>query len=102
MAKHAPPPPEGRQERQPWTADQAVRFLDFVADHRLGPMFELIIGTGLRKGEALALRWEDIDLDHRVMQVRRNLVDVNGTLVFGTPKTSGSAAGVGLSGRVSP
>lgn len=100
VARHAPLPPEGRAERKPWTAEQAVRFLDHVHDHRLGPLFEVLIGCGLRRGEALALRWADVDLDHRVLQVRRTLTDVNGRLSFTPPKTAGSAAGVGLSSRV--
>lgn len=100
VARHAPLPPEGRAERTPWTAEQAVTFLAHVADHRHGPLFETIVGTGLRRGEALALRWADIDFDHRTLQVRRTLTDLNGKISFTAPKTSGSAAGVGLSARV--
>jgi integrase len=100
VAKHASLPPEKREERVPWTAQQAGRFLAHVQDHEFGALFEVLIGTGLRRGEALGLRWEDVDLDHRVLQVRRTLGLVNGRLVFGEPKTKGSAAGVGLSTRV--
>jgi integrase len=46
------------------------------------------------------LRWRDIDLDARVLHVRQNLIDIDGRISFGGPKTKGSAAGVGLSGRV--
>lgn len=99
-AQHAPLPPEDRPERNPWSAAQAVTFLDHVRGDRLGELYEVLIGCGLRRGEALALRWIDIDLNRRTLVVRRTLSDVNGHLIFTTPKTKGSAAGVGLSSRV--
>jgi integrase len=105
VAKHVPLPPENRAERTPWTAPQAVTFLDYVhqADDRLAELFEVIIGTGLRRGEALALRWPDVDIAARALFIhptRGNLSDVAGHLMFTAPKTKGSAVGVGLSARV--
>ncbi len=99
-AEHVRTPDVVAPERVPWTADQAAHFLEHVADDRLAELFELIIGTGLRRGEALALRWSDVDLERRVLRVRRSVTDVGGRLVIGKPKTAGSAAGVGLSPRV--
>jgi integrase len=99
-AEHVRTPDVVQGERVPWTADQAAHFLDHVAEDRLAELFEVIIGTGLRRGEALALRWVDVDLDRRVLRVRRSVTDVGGRLVIGKPKTAGSAAGVGLSDRV--
>lgn len=43
--------------------------------------------TGLRWGEATALRPADVDLPNRLVHVRRAVADVRGTLVWGTPKT---------------
>jgi integrase len=99
-AEHVRTPDGSQAERVPWTADQAAHFLDHVAGDRLAELFEVIIGTGLRRGEALALQWADVDLDRRVLRVRRSVTDVGGRLVIGKPKTVGSAAGVGLSDRV--
>ncbi|MGQ0776791.1 MAG: site-specific integrase [Pseudonocardiales bacterium] len=105
VAQHVVLPPVVTAERQPWTAAEAVTFLDHShrADDRLTDLFEVLIGTGLRRGEALALRWPGIDLAARVLFIhptRGNLSDVAGRLMFTAPKTKGSAAGVGLSGRV--
>lgn len=105
VARYAPLPAEDRAERTPWTAGQAVTFLDHVhrAGDRLADLFEVIMGTGLRRGEALALRWPDVDTEARALFVhpkRGTLSDVAGHLVFTAPKTKGSSAGVGLSGRV--
>src|SRR5437764_11830497 len=46
-----------------WTAAQVVSFLEATAGDRLGPLWVTIATTGLRRGEALALRWSDLDLD---------------------------------------
>jgi len=100
VATHVSTPAVTRTEVNPWTADQAAAFLDAVAGDRLTELFETLIGTGLRLGEALALRWQDVDLEHRVLRVRRSATTVGGHLVIGRPKTVGSAAGVGLSARV--
>jgi len=105
VAEHTALPPVQSVEREPWTAAQAVRFLEHAhqVDDRLADLFELIIGTGMRRGEALALHWSDVDLVARVLCVhptRGTLSDVAGRLMFTAPKTKGSAAGVGLSARV--
>ena len=105
VARFVAMPAEDRAERTPWTASQAVTFLDHVqrAGDPLADLFEVVIGTGLRRGEALALRWPDIDPGARALFVhprRGTLSDVAGHLVFTAPKTKGSSAGVGLSARV--
>ena len=46
--------------------------------------------TGLRRGELLALRWEDIDLEKKVMHIHRNRVYAGGKVVEKEPKTDSS------------
>ena len=52
-----------------WTAQQAGAFLDVAAKHRLYPLFHLIAYRGLRRGEAVGLRWEDVDLDAGFLRI---------------------------------
>lgn len=61
-------------DRVTWTADERRRFLAAAAGHRLGVAFRLVLATGLRRGEVLALRWPELDFDSGRLQVARQLV----------------------------
>ena len=100
VAQYVTTPKTASAERAIWTATQAIMFLEAAESDRLAPFFETIIGTGLRRGEAMGLRWADVDIDRAALRVRQSISEVGGKLTFGPPKTAGSAAGVGLSGRV--
>ncbi|MEU0704514.1 tyrosine-type recombinase/integrase [Streptomyces bacillaris] len=58
---------------EPLTASEARQLLTATQDHRLHALFELALHTGLRKGELLGLRWEDLDLDAGTAAIRRTL-----------------------------
>ena len=47
---------------------------------RYAPLFTLLVNTGLRRGEALALQWSDVDLEAGTLRVRGTLARVNGKL----------------------
>ncbi len=91
------PPRYVRPEMKSWTADEAKRFLESVDDARWAALYWLLLTTGMRPSEALALRWGDIDLDAQRLQVRRHLVRVpkGGGIRIGDTKTH-SARVVGL------
>ena len=46
-----------------WTAAELATFLDGVRDDRLSAAYFLLATTGMRRGEALGLRWADVDMD---------------------------------------
>ncbi len=93
-----------RPKVQPWEPGEVGQFLDHAAGDPLGPLFEVIAMTGLRRGEALGLRWDDVDLARGVLVVRQQLVaadaptlcpvcrDGHRGLSFGPPKTSSGEA----------
>ncbi len=90
-------------ERHIWTVDEAVAFLRYchTADPLMADLVEVLIGTGVRKGEALALRWGDVRLDKHVLYIHATLSAIdNNRLVITTPKTRSSRNWVALSGRV--
>ncbi|KIE28153.1 integrase [Streptomyces sp. MUSC 125] len=57
----------------PLTTNEARRFLTAAQGHRLAALFELALRTGLRKGELLGLRWDDLGLDSGTATIRRTL-----------------------------
>ena len=79
------------------TPDQVRQLLDQAATSRYAPLFELLVNTGLRRGEALALRWTDVDLDRAVLRVRGTLARVDGELVITEPKTAKARRSVHVS-----
>ncbi|MFJ6380897.1 tyrosine-type recombinase/integrase [Kitasatospora sp. NPDC092039] len=58
---------------EPLTADEAQQFIAVAQSHRLHALFELALRTGLRKGELLGLRWEDLDFNSGTATIRRTL-----------------------------
>jgi integrase len=52
-------PRRATPEIRAWTAEQARAFLDGLADDELAALRRLALTTGMRKGELLALRWQD-------------------------------------------
>jgi integrase len=91
-------PPAAQKEAAYLTRDQVAALLAAAAEDRLYALVMVLAGTGLRRGEALALRWSDIDLDAGVLRVRSTLSRVGGRLVFTEPKTERSRRTVALSG----
>jgi integrase len=63
-------------EQRRWSPEEARVFFDAArqAPHRYAPLFLLLVASGLRIGEALGLRWEDVDLGRNVVHVRRAYV----------------------------
>ncbi|MEV6348078.1 site-specific integrase [Actinoplanes sp. NPDC051851] len=88
--------PTPRTDFQPFTAGEARRYLLAAAYHRHGPLFELALRTGLRRGELLGLSWDDIDLNAGHLHVRRTLARTRGGPTFQPVKTHRSARRIAL------
>jgi integrase len=85
------------QEAAHLTPEEVRLVLGAAQTSRYAPLFALLVNTGLRRGEALALRWFDVDLDAGVLRVRGTLARVDGALVVTEPKTAKSRRSVPLS-----
>lgn len=72
------PPRHRAREIQPLTPEQAKALLATVAGHRLEALITVALGLGLRRGEALALQWDAVDLDAGVLSVRHTLERAGG------------------------
>jgi integrase len=95
------PPQPTREEIHPLTPEQAKLLLQVAHEpgDRLEALYVLAIHTGLRQGELLGLKWDDVDLDDGSLQVRRTLAITKNGFVFTSPKTSGSRRSVKLTQR---
>jgi integrase len=90
VAADADPPKlraAGRVELRTWSAPELRAFLKHVAHDRLYAAWLLAANTGMRRGEVLGLRWDDVDLDRARLSVRQTLLSVDYKLEFSTPKT---------------
>jgi integrase len=92
------PPRPGRREMTALSGAQFQRLLARTQGSRWHPLWVLIGSTGLRKGEALGLGWQDVDLEARKLIVRRALQRQPGIgVVFVPPKSAKSRRTVYLS-----
>jgi integrase len=99
-AVHANKPKVKQGEIEPLDTSQAAAFLKAAKDDRFEALYILCLMCGLRQGEALALRWQDIDLDGGKLRVKLQLQRVRsgGGLRFSEPKNA-SRRTVGLPQR---
>jgi integrase len=68
-----PPKVSGKRIARPLTPDEARNLVDGLDGDPLKALHILMLSLGLRQGEALGLRWTDVDLDHSVLHVRVQL-----------------------------
>lgn len=96
-----PPKPRGyqRKEMRIWAPEQLKQFLEEIQGHRLYPAFFLAANTGMRRGEVLGLRWDDVDLDNARLSVRHGLLNVAYELVLSDVKTAAGRRTVDLDER---
>ena len=82
--------PGHKEPRKVWDEEETRRFLRYVRDDRLYALWRLYALAGLRRGEALALDWSNVDLDGGTLTVRRTLSETGGRMEWGTPKSQNS------------
>ena len=68
---------KNRGIRHALTVEQQRSFMEYIANHPIyyhwWPMFTVLLGTGCRIGEALGLRWQDLDYDKRTISINHSL-----------------------------
>lgn len=77
-----------REEILPLDRDQVRALLAATREDRLEALYVVAIHCGLRQGELLGLKWEDLDLDAGTLQVRRTLSSAKEGPRFSAPKTA--------------
>lgn len=91
------PPKLERKEMVVLTEDQGQALIAHIEDLRLKVPVALALGCGLRRGEVLGLRWQDVDLKAGRIQVLQTIQRLDGQgMVTLPPKTRGSRRSVGI------
>jgi integrase len=75
-----------KKEIRPLTPEQVRTLFQVARGDRFEALYVLAVAAGLRRGELLGLRWEDVDLERGTLQVRRQLTRTKAGLAFTSPK----------------
>jgi integrase len=79
-------------KKRAYTEEETIDIISFAKKHKYGVPIILMLKTGLRKSEMLALRWKDIDLKNNTLTVNQSVSEAPGVLEVGKPKTPASMA----------
>jgi len=91
------PPPVPESEIAILTEEQIGAILRHLEGRTLRPIVSFLLGTGVRRGEALALRWKDVDLDKGIVRIERSLEQTKAGLRIKQPKTRNGRRNVSIS-----
>ncbi len=95
-AKNVSPPAKPDPDFTVLDGEQIERYLSAARGRRYYPVLLTLVMTGLRRGEALGLRWEDVSLDEASLSVRKTLGRTDEGLGLGDVKTASSRRSVAL------
>ena len=80
-------PPQNPKEMQLLSREEMQRFLIQAKEEGYYELFLLELATGLRRGEVLALQWDDLDFKTGALRIQRQVYRASGELVVSAPKT---------------
>lgn len=91
VAEAVSPPKTKKLEMQIWDNEQVKTFLEVSKGSSYYSVYVTAINTGMRRGEVLGLRWQDVDFDNNILYVRQSLQEVKKVgLTFKEPKSGKS------------
>jgi integrase len=95
------PKNKNKMKRAVLDEQQTKDFLELLDtkswDEDFKRIIRVLLFTGMRCGECLALSWDDIDFDDKTISINHNLADVAGKHYLTTPKTANSIRTIGMS-----
>lgn len=87
--------------KETWSADDVSLFLENCEDLKWKVAFRILLETGIRRGEVLALKWSNIDFDNFLLYVKESLArSKNSGLYFKSPKTRSSIRTISISSNL--
>jgi integrase len=91
------PPKQNPEKVQPFATEHMQALAVAAQGHRLEALFATAWHTGMRMGELLALRWEDIDFKAATLRIARTAATTGGPVFFQDAKTAASVRTIALS-----
>ena len=83
-------PPKKSREMKVLTPNEIVRFLNRAKEEEYYELFLLELGTGMRRGEILALKWSDLNFTTGELRIDKQITAMHGELFISEPKTKAS------------
>ena len=83
-------PPKEKKEMRTLPADKISAYLAAADEHGVLPMFYLELTTGIRRGELVALLWDDLDPENQTLSISKSAGRINGGVKVTQPKTANS------------
>lgn len=83
-------PPKKARKMQVLTQNEILRFLHQAKDEGYYELFLLELGTGMRRGEILALKWSDLNLSTGELRIERQVYIIKAEVIISAPKTKAS------------
>lgn len=83
-------PPKKAREMQVLTQNEIIRFLHQAKEEGCYELFLLELGTGMRRGEILALKWSDLDFTTGELRIERQVYIIKAEVIISAPKTKAS------------
>jgi integrase len=96
VAETVKPPRPVPKEMHPLSTEEVRRLLRVARGDRFEALYILAVTTGMRQGELLALRWQDVDVQNATISVGRTLTRNGGRVAIGEPKTKKSRRSIRL------
>jgi integrase len=97
VSQHVQLPRREKPELHVLTLEQASQLIEAARKERFKVLLTLAVTTGMRQGELLGLKWQDIDWEKRQIQVRRSIARMKGqSIIEIEPKTAGSRRKIAL------
>ena len=78
------------EERKVWNLNEGRKFREIIEGEKYQFFYEMYITYGLRRGEAIALKWKDIDFKEKVIHIKREAIVDKGGPIISTLKTEDS------------
>ncbi|MFZ2539612.1 MAG: site-specific integrase [Oscillospiraceae bacterium] len=75
------------KEKNVYSDDEQTKIIKYIKEHDISKDVAILLKTGLRRGEMLALLWSDIDFDNKTISINKALKDTSGIPTVGEPKT---------------